>query len=278
MSNLIKPSNYISLEDMKMIENAARFHKPHRLDPALADASNDGVDEEAAAEEQQMIVDAEQVAEDIVRKAMEEAERIQTEADDQIEQWWTERRLLDEQTVDEAKHQGFESGYEAGFSEGSQNAMQEYHETLQQAGRLIQEAHRIKDAIVQEAEPFLVELSVSIAEKIISHQLTLSPEWVLDLVRRSLSRRRELGLITLCVSPAQFQYVQDAKDELALVLDSQAELQILPDSTVADHGCVIRSSFGSIDARIDTQLGEIKKNLLQIASREVNADEDSPGS
>lgn len=56
-----------------------------------------------------------------------------------------------------------------------------------------------------------------------------------------------------------------AREELSLAVDSQAELQILPDSTVKDQGCVIRSSFGSIDARIDTQLAEIKKELVRIA-------------
>lgn len=39
----------------------------------------------------------------------------------------------------------------------------------------------------------------------------------------------------------------------------------MPDSTVKDRGCVIRSSFGSVDARIDTQLAEIKKELVRIA-------------
>jgi flagellar assembly protein FliH len=50
-----------------------------------------------------------------------------------------------------------------------------------------------------------------------------------------------------------------------MAIDSQAELQILPDSTVKDNGCVIRSAFGSIDARIDTQLQEIKRELIQLA-------------
>ncbi|MNG37780.1 flagellar assembly protein H [compost metagenome] len=59
-----------------------------------------------------------------------------------------------------------------------------------------------------------------------------------------------------------------------MAVDSQAELQILPDSTVKDHGCVIRSSFGSIDARIDTQLAEIKKELIRIA---LDTDENRNG-
>jgi flagellar assembly protein FliH len=87
-----------------------------------------------------------------------------------------------------------------------------------------------------------------------------------------LARRREKGVVTLCVSPKQFAYIQDARDELLLSIDSQAELQILPDATIDDHGCVVRTAFGSIDAKIDTQLKEIKAALRQLAlTSEENA-------
>jgi flagellar assembly protein FliH len=85
-------------------------------------------------------------------------------------------------------------------------------------------------------------------------------------VRNVLSRRKEKGVIALCVSPKHFDYIFNAREELLTSIDSQAELQILPDATVKDEGCVIRSAFGSIDARIDTQLKEIKSVLLHLAA------------
>jgi flagellar assembly protein FliH len=71
-----------------------------------------------------------------------------------------------------------------------------------------------------------------------------------------------------------FEYIQNNRDELMLALDSQAELQILPDTTVNDHGCVIRSSFGSIDGRIDSQLQEIKAALRQITEQQQGGEID----
>ena len=53
----------------------------------------------------------------------------------------------------------------------------------------------------------------------------------------------------------------------ALAADSEAELQIVPDVTVDEGGCVVRTSFGSIDARIDTQLSELKAVLMEVATR-----------
>lgn len=55
------------------------------------------------------------------------------------------------------------------------------------------------------------------------------------------------------------------REELSFAIDSQAELKILPDASVKDRGCVIRSAYGSVDARIDTQLTEIKKELIRVA-------------
>ena len=136
---------------------------------------------------------------------------------------------------------------------------------MNEAQECLREAYLAKDQIIQEAEPFLVELACGIAEKVIDKQLTIEPDHIIELIRQSLSRKREQGFITLCVAPDQFAFVQAAREELSLSIDSQAELQILPDSTVKDKGCVIRSSFGSVDARIDTQLAEIKKELVRIA-------------
>src|SRR5690606_23765030 len=118
-------------------------------------------------------------------------------------------------------------------------------------------------------EPYIVDLTCSIAEKIIGKQLQLEPELIVDMIQRSLSRRREQGEITLCVAPKQLALMQGAREELMAAIDSQAELVIIPDISVKDYGCVIRSKFGSIDARIDTQLSEIKRELLVIAHQAV---------
>ncbi|MNZ50521.1 flagellar assembly protein H [compost metagenome] len=142
---------------------------------------------------------------------------------------------------------------------------EQWEQRLGEASDVLKSAYNMREQIIQEAEPFLVELSCAIAEKIIGQQLTLAPELTVELIRKSLARRREQGVITLCVSPGQLAFVQAAREELNYAIDSQAELQILPDSTVKDNGCVIRSAFGSIDARIDTQLSEIKRELIQLA-------------
>lgn len=274
LSKLIKHSQYVPVDVLKRLEQA-------RQHAGLAEESvvevtagevhyQDPVREEAEQARRQMLKDAQDFAEEQVRNASQEAENIVESAKTEAEEWWRQRREQDEHLAEAVKAEAYQQGYQEGLSQAEHDMERKLAEMMEEARNVLQEAYRARDVIIQEAEPFLVELSCSIAEKIVDKQLTVEPQFAMDLIRKNLARKREQGLISLCVSPSQFAFVNAAREELTLAVDSQAELQILPDSTVKDHGCVIRSSFGSIDARIDTQLTEIKKELVRIA---LDADE-----
>lgn len=270
LSNLIKVSQYVPVDILKQLNLGKTYLSPDEQkldDESTAIAEVAVTVEDLAAEEtrRQMLSDAKDFAERQVREASEQSERLLAEAKEQIETWWQERRVQDEDLIEALKSEGFSQGYEEGKVQAEQTLQDKINEMMAEATAVLEEAHIEKGRIIQEAEPFLVELSCAIAEKIIDKQLDLEPEYTLELIKGNLSRKRDQGLLTLCVSPSHFAFVQAAREELSLAIDSQAELQILPDPTVKDRGCVIRSSFGSVDARVDTQLSEIKKELLRIS-------------
>lgn len=274
LSNLIKSFQYVPVDDRKKLENHHHYGGSEESETELNGVSAEGsevetlqarVDEETQRLTAEMLEDAKEFAEKQVREASEEAERMLQEAREQIDSWWQEQRQQDEHLTEALRSQGFQQGFEEGKVQAELDLQVQIEKMMIEAQEVLKEAYVAKDQIIQEAEPFLVELACGIAEKVIDKQLTIEPDHTLELIRQSLSRKREQGLITLCVAPDQFTFVQAAREELSLSIDSQAELQILPDSTVKDKGCVIRSSFGSVDARIDTQLAEIKKELVRIA-------------
>ncbi|MCA0754034.1 flagellar assembly protein FliH [Paenibacillus sp. N4] len=265
MSNLIKSSSVVSLEQLKQL-HWLNHRGVQTLDHAEETAIKESVpDEETISLREQIINDAQSFAEERLREAAEASEKLLNETEQQMEAWWLQRRAEDEAAALASKQAGYELGYAEGVAKAERDLQSSWERKLAEASAVLKSAYQMREQIIQEAEPFLVELSCAIGEKIIGRQLTLAPEIAIELIRKSLSRRREQGVITLCVSPGQLAFVQAAREELLLTIDSQAELQILPDSTVKDSGCVIRSSFGSIDARIDTQLAEIKRELLHLA-------------
>jgi flagellar assembly protein FliH len=274
LSKLIKSDFYIPLTQLKLIET-----------PNITNLFNSEIDDqesqlnEADQEELNLIhsaksrilLDAEEIAEKQICQAMSDADDLKQKALLEIEQWWQERRDEDDTIAAKARNDGYEAGYQQGIQEAEAFIKASYAEMINESQATLDQAYRLKEQIIQESEPFLIELSCAIAEKVIQRQLNLSPEWVIEYTQGILSRRREKGLISICVAPKQFSFMQDAKDEFMLHIDSQAELQILPDATVSDHGCVIRSPFLSVDARIDTQLKEIKNALQLIAKRNESA-------
>lgn len=269
MSNVIKPHFYITLDDKKHID-VAEISIPKsstREIHGLAGPSEQELQEmkEFREMKDQILQDAESVAEEQIRTAMQEASALREQAQSEIDGWWHERRELDQQVEDEAKRAGYEAGYQEGVREAGEQVRLQYESLLSEAKSVLEQAYAMKSQIIKESEPFLIELSAAIAEKIIQHELSSNPEWIIGMTRSVLSRKREKGVITLCVAPNQFAYIRDARDELQLSIDSQAELQILPDSTVGDQGCVVRTAFGSVDARVDTQLKEIKHALQQVS-------------
>ncbi|WP_274361483.1 FliH/SctL family protein [Paenibacillus thermotolerans] len=276
MSSVIKSFAYVSLDESLTIDPP--ILRPPATPATPSEAEHTDLSGSAAMrpyeeEAEKLLSDAKAAAEEQLKLATEETLRMREAAAAEIEQWWNERRIEDIKVVEESRSSGFEEGYKEGLEHAERQVMDRYDSLIQEAVHLIEEAHRMKESIIAEAEPFLVELSLGIARKIIGQHVEGSPEWTVAHVKRTLERRREKGVITLCVAPSQFGKMQDARAELSLSIDSQAELQIVPDHTVDEGGCVVRTSFGSVDARIDTQLAEIKKVLLEVALSGETGDE-----
>jgi len=273
LSNLIKSSNVMTLEELKKLRLSHQyFHlyqKDHEQGVLTEEPLEPQPDEETISLRDQILGDAKAAADARVQEAAEECEKMLADAQAQIEVWWLEKRNEDEQLRAQQQEAGYQEGIQNGLAQAEAQVRSEWEQSLSEAASILKDAYHTREKIIQEAEPFIIELSCSIAEKIIDKQLTLEPELVIDLITRTLARRREQGEITLCVAPASLSFVQAAREELNAAIDSQAELVIIPDASVKDNGCVIRSKFGSIDARIDTQLSEIKRELLVIAHQSI---------
>jgi len=268
LSNLIKSGRVVSLDDLKRLEHARRsFPIPQNTLPSgESGEGNAELDVETKDWKERILQDAERTAQELIRRAREEADELRSAAERDIAQWWQDRRAEDDQVVQEAGRRGYDEGYQAGMRQADEEGRLAWEARQLEARELLEQAYAAKESVIAEAETFVVELSCAIAGKLVSDHLAQAPESSMRLFAQALSRRKEQGVITLCVAPDQFGFVQAAKDELSLTLDAQAELHIVPDATVEPGGCIVRSSFGSIDARIDTQLEAVRAQLLRVAA------------
>lgn len=203
----------------------------------------------------------------ILEKAEHDARLIEAEAKRNIEQWWQENqeKLTTEKAL--AKQRGYEEGYEQGMREARLAVQQDYEYKLDQIQTMLQMAYKEKEAIISEAEPFLLQLSTVIASQIIKQELEANPDQMVNLIQQHILRFKEKESITVCVHPDDFEFIQGQRTHLIAVVNGETEIKIIPDHSVSPKGCIIRTAYGSVDAQIDTQIEEIKKVLLE-AGRE----------
>ncbi|WP_025027658.1 FliH/SctL family protein [Caldalkalibacillus mannanilyticus] len=169
-----------------------------------------------------------------------------------------EMRIQADTIYTESNQQGFEQGYETGYQQG----MQEWVEKNQEIQQIITLAYEEKQTIIQEAEPFLLDLSVQIAKKILHVELELHPEKVVDMIKKCLLQVSERQEVVLQVAPTSYPIVQGQVEELKQFIEPSAELRVVPDQTYSGLGCMIHTPHGSFDVTLDSQLAEIKKHLL----------------
>ncbi|WP_157737899.1 flagellar assembly protein FliH [Aneurinibacillus soli] len=265
MSRIIKSSFYSAVEDKRVIE-AVVF--PSSDPDPLEDADMTLEEDETARLHQERLRQAEEEAQSILEEARQQARKMMEEAQSEMDAWWEARRQEDEIVRGQASEEGFISGVEQGREQGRQEALEEYSHALAEARSILAEAPAWKRRKIGEAEPFVLELTLEIARKVIKEQFECDQEHLLTLIRRALSHTQEYKTITVAVNPDSYTYVQENRARLVDVLDSQVELTVVPDESAVDGGCIVRTSLGNIDARVDTQLAEIKKALLEIQAGE----------
>jgi flagellar assembly protein FliH len=196
--------------------------------------------------------------EELLREIEQEKER----AHQELAEW---RARVEEGfllQLEEVKRQGYEEGYQFGVEDGTQFAKVQYQSQLQKAADILEEAYREKAVIIKEADPFVIELTMEIAKKVIQQELKTNPEALTDIIKQTLTTVYETASISIGVAPEDFSFVQKQREQLRAMDNGQLEIKVFPDYSIEQGGCIIRTSSGSVDARIDVQLSEIKKVLL----------------
>ncbi len=146
---------------------------------------------------------------------------------------------------------------EKGLAEGMRLAEEAYREKLSRLETMLASVQRERAEFFDRIEPELVRLSVTIAEKVISQELAVRPDVVVDIVRGAMKRLRDREQVRISVNPGDLEQVRGARDDLISAVDGVRKLEIVEDRRVSPGGCVIESPNGTLDARIETQLNEI---------------------
>lgn len=191
--------------------------------------------------ENKIIKEANQQAEEIIRQAQIEAERIK------------------EDVFEQASQEGYQEGYEKAYQEHKGKMDEEVAVFLLQLRDLIQTFEMEKNQLISQNIDELKELAISIAEKVIQISLKTSGEIIKKMIITATNKMKLKEWAKIYIS----------KNDSALIIESNADLleaishlsehiKIVVMEDSAPGTCIIELPDQIIDASASTQIENIR--------------------
>ncbi len=154
----------------------------------------------------------------------------------------------------DAYAKGFATGEKAGFEMGEQKAQV----LLDKVETLINELTTLRQKIVKEVEQQCLELSVSIARKIIIKELTVNPEEIVRMTKEALLKLERSGQITIKVNPILYEFFTRHKPDLLAI---HPDIVFDADPSVSQYGAVVMGPMEDVVTDVDEQIKNLIKDL-----------------
>ena len=238
---------------------------------------------EAEAEAQEIVEKAKNEAFEIIKKKNEEALLIKQKSDDEaksilekakLEAKNIESEIQDKETqiLNDARKRGYQDGWDEGINKGTD----EVKRLIERIQIILDTAIQKRNEIFVETEQQIVGLVLLIAKKVIKVISENQKNVVINNVIQALRKLKSRGEVAIRVNLADLELASQHKRDFIEMVEGIKSIKILEDSTVDRGGCIIDTDFGSIDARISSQLHEIEDKILELMPIQSKGKQDSP--
>ena len=227
---------------------------------------------EAKTQADSVLKDAEKAAFDEVKRKTDQAQVIKQQAEDQAVQIVSDAEKkaaeiiaaanakMDEQ-LKTGYADGFKKGQESGFKEGNLEAQR----LTDRLHTIIERTMDKRQEILAETEQQIVDLVLLMTRKIVKVISENQRNIVVSNVVQALRKVKGRGEVIIRVNLNDVAMTtQHVKDFLSAA-ENIKNITVVEDSTVDRGGCVIETDFGSIDAKIVSQLNEIEQRILEVS-------------
>lgn len=205
--------------------------------------------EETDSRVQQIIADAENRSEIVVQTANNEAEAIILEA-----------RKKAEQEYEKIKQQAYEEGFKKGEQDGLYKFQNDAAQGLKSLDTLALSAFDIKKNIIDSASRDIVDLVVTIADKVC--HLSFDEEVLHNITLDAIRQLNDKENITIIVNPQLIANINNISPHLRGEIANLQLLRILEDSSLSADGVIVETPDTRLDSRISVQIAEIAEKML----------------
>ena len=174
------------------------------------------------------------------------------------------RRIDDRNLISRAREEA-QSIKEASQKEGYQEGLNQAKADIEEMRDTLTAFMGAKQEVFDTVAPYVMEMSLDIAKKIIKREIETDPSIILDNIQQLLKTlSKEESKITLKVNPIQVSLVKSEVPEMLTNVGLEARIMVVPDDSIMEGGCLVETTNGVIDATIETQLSVISEALKEV--------------
>lgn len=240
-------------------------------------------EQEAQAAANDIIERAKNEAFEILKKKNNEAQEAKQKGEDEarsiIEAAKNQAKVIEDEITDketkiltEARRRGYQDGWEEGFKKGEE----EVKRLVERVQLVLNSSIEKRNEIFVETEQQVIGLVLLIAKKVIKVISDNQKNVVINNVVQALRKLKSRGDVAIRVNLADLELTTQHKKDFIEMVEGVKSIKILEDSTVDRGGCIIETDFGSLDARISSQLHEIEERIIELIPIQSKGKEQNP--
>ena len=172
--------------------------------------------------------------------------------------------------LDARRHEAHEKGSREGREAGLAKALSEHASQLQALATVVRSARTRLEEGIGDLSDVGAEIVFEAVCKVLGQALA-DREGIAAVVREAVRRVRDRSRLIVRVSPADFDVVRQNRDKILEGLDA-AQVEIAADDRVELGGCLLETPSGNLDGRLEVQLANLRRTLLEAKSRQINED------
>lgn len=256
-------------EMTSQLEEMIRFKESIPLAPENKENPSDFSEfvEQVEENDEQETQKPEEIAAGAITFANTQAEAIIKDAKEQAEQILAKAKMAAEAEVSRIQQQATEEGFQKGYSDGYEKAKLEAADAMREnakrtsddIARFMHLATQAREHAIDHARDELLDVAVTIAEKVIHVSLKSSREVIRRMILSATEKLKRREWVQIYVADCDVKGITQTDPMLASALSTISDhVKIVPMHDAETGTCIVEMPDEIIDASASTQLENIR--------------------
>ena len=198
-------------------------------------------------------------AELIMNQAREDAQRLLEQAREQAEQEQEEIRAG-------ARDEGYRDGYAQGIAKAMEDSVRDREATAARLEKEVQDflekASLARDEMLLQSRDELLELCLSVAEKVVRVSLKSSSEVIVRMIQTATERMKRQEWVHIYISGCDARQLAKISPALTSTLGALSQhIKVVPMGDDESGTCIVETPEEIVDASVSTQMSNIRDVL-----------------